>query len=251
MEAIETFEVGNLTVQIHQDQDPESPREWDNLGTMVCWHRRYNLGDVQRTDDPDQFFLELAEEHRAGLEDYLGNKLWTKIVKTDFTVDQAKYDAEKKAYYAEAREIVWRIIDKNYVLLPLGLIDHSGISMYVGSGAHSCDPGGWDSGQVGWIYMSREKIFENWPSRSKTKRLTKALRKEAEEVLRGEVTAYDEYLTGQVYGFVIEDNEGNHVDSCWGFYGLDYCKQEAKQAAEGAIEHEAEEVAKIDRMMAL
>ena len=33
------------TYEIIQDTEPESPRERDNLGTMFCKHRRYNLGD--------------------------------------------------------------------------------------------------------------------------------------------------------------------------------------------------------------
>ena len=32
-------------LKIVQDTDPESPRTWDNLGTMVCFHKRYELGD--------------------------------------------------------------------------------------------------------------------------------------------------------------------------------------------------------------
>ena len=39
-----------------------------------------------------------------------------------------------------------------------------------------------------------------------------------EEVLKAEVKVFDKYLTGQVYGYVIEDEEEEHVDSCWGFY---------------------------------
>lgn len=27
------------------DPEAENPREWDNLGTMVCFHKRYRLGD--------------------------------------------------------------------------------------------------------------------------------------------------------------------------------------------------------------
>ena len=27
------------------DHDAESPREWDNFGTMLCFHKRYDLGD--------------------------------------------------------------------------------------------------------------------------------------------------------------------------------------------------------------
>ena len=34
-------------VRIKRDDYPQNPREWDNLGTMVCGHRRYCLGDEQ------------------------------------------------------------------------------------------------------------------------------------------------------------------------------------------------------------
>ena len=34
-------------VQIFIDDDAQNPRtEWDNLGTMVCFHKRYCLGDT-------------------------------------------------------------------------------------------------------------------------------------------------------------------------------------------------------------
>ena len=43
-------------LEVVQDTDPESPRTWDNLGTMVCFHKRYELGDKTdyRTEDYDQ-----------------------------------------------------------------------------------------------------------------------------------------------------------------------------------------------------
>jgi len=33
------------TIEIYPDLDPTNPRDWDNLGTMVCFHPRYELGD--------------------------------------------------------------------------------------------------------------------------------------------------------------------------------------------------------------
>lgn len=34
------------TINIVQDIEPSNPRtEWDNLGHLICFHRRYNLGD--------------------------------------------------------------------------------------------------------------------------------------------------------------------------------------------------------------
>jgi hypothetical protein len=50
MEAVETKRIGKYEIEIVPDSDPESPREWDNLGTMVCQHRRYNLGDKHDYD---------------------------------------------------------------------------------------------------------------------------------------------------------------------------------------------------------
>jgi len=34
-------------LKILYDEYPENPREWDNLGTMVCGHKRYLLGDKE------------------------------------------------------------------------------------------------------------------------------------------------------------------------------------------------------------
>ncbi len=61
-DAIETFEVGERTVKLYHDDEPGSPREWDNLGHMVCWHRRLNLSDEQiRPEDHGNSFKELRE----------------------------------------------------------------------------------------------------------------------------------------------------------------------------------------------
>ena len=52
----------NINFKVEQDQDPESPREWDNLGTMVCSHRRYELGDDQFNPDDYEGWDELKKE---------------------------------------------------------------------------------------------------------------------------------------------------------------------------------------------
>lgn len=48
-------------LQIWQDEDVESPRLWENLGQMVCWHRRYCLGDPHNFSTPNEF-LEWAKQ---------------------------------------------------------------------------------------------------------------------------------------------------------------------------------------------
>jgi hypothetical protein len=163
------LELGNndyegFNIKIEQDcYHEDGPREWDNLGEMVCFHNRYVLGDKHNFSDPEEF------------SDY--------------------------------------IKDQKVVILPLYLYDHSGIT--ISTGPFSCP---WDSGQVGYIYVTYEKIRKEYG----IQRVTKQWIKKIESYLEGEVKTYDQHLTGDVYGYTIEDENGDLVDSCWGFYGHDF-----------------------------
>ena len=44
-----------------------------------------------------------------------------------------------------------------------------------------------------------------------------------------EVRAWE---AGEVFGFVLKDATGRHLDSCWGFYGWYWCLQAGREAAE-------------------
>jgi hypothetical protein len=38
MEAIKEITTKNKILRIFADENPESPREWDNFGKMICFH---------------------------------------------------------------------------------------------------------------------------------------------------------------------------------------------------------------------
>ena len=177
---IETIEHESISIEIHVDPDPESPREWTNLGEMVCWHREYDLGDRRPQD------WELEALQRGGfplLERYL------------------------------------QIIKQATVVIPLGLIDHSGLSMYAGGGAHRSDAAGWDSGTVGFIFDTPEKREECGTPPD-----------QIEEVLTAEVGTYNDYLTGQVFCYVVA-TDGEDSESLCGIYNYEYAVSEARNAA--------------------
>ncbi len=111
----------------------------------------------------------------------------------------------------------WKENGKSGELLPLYLYDHSEITMRTGSFS---DP--WDSGQIGWIYATAETIRKEY-----SKRITKAVREKVRKLLNAEVETYDMFLTGDVWGYTIKDEDGNRLDSCWGFYGRKYAEEEA------------------------
>lgn len=107
----------------------------------------------------------------------------------------------------------WELRDDVVVAMPLYLIDHSGLAMRCHS-FRDVDPQEWDSGQVGVIYVTREKLLKEFPG----KKITPELIEKARKILISEVKTYDDYLRGNVYGYVVESPDGRDVGSCWGFY---------------------------------
>jgi hypothetical protein len=57
------------------------------------------------------------------------------------------------------------------------------------------------------------------------------------------VKTYSQFLSGEVYGYIVEMGDEN-VDSCWGFYGLDDTISEAKSVADYVNECEPELLAR-------
>lgn len=51
-------------LKISLDEDAPNPRaDSGNLGKMVCWHRRYTLGDEHNYDEPRNFLIDLIEKN--------------------------------------------------------------------------------------------------------------------------------------------------------------------------------------------
>ncbi|MFT7087622.1 MAG: hypothetical protein ACJAZX_001060 [Rickettsiales bacterium] len=49
------FSLGDFAIKIHYDESPDSPRNWDNLGKMGCFHRKYDLGDKHNFANYSEF----------------------------------------------------------------------------------------------------------------------------------------------------------------------------------------------------
>lgn len=130
-------------------------------------------------------------------------------------------------------EIGRKIESGEYIGLPVYAYVHSGATIRAGeTNPFSCP---WDSGRSGWVYTTREKVLAEYGG----KRMTKAIKERALTHLREEVEAFDIYLRGEVYGYVVEhlvDGEWEQRDSCWGYYGLDDVRECGTDAAMDLVE---------------
>lgn len=226
-EVIETSENGLFRVRLVQDEDAQNPREdaVDN-GVMWCRHPDYTLGD-EGTEE----FVEVSHFVDEILEWLSGNAVTEAVAKHV----RRKYGAT--------------------VVLPLYLLDHSGLWMTAGpalparssrrDNPFGVDPGGWDTSYVGFIFDTDKNRAETGCSLDYM-----------EQGLREEVETYSSYLEGDVYGYIVEQKVTEHitvrtpdgkilreedhetwdeVESCWGFIGCDYATEEAKGALKEAM----------------
>ena len=192
--SVDEKRIGKYKIEVIQDESPSSPREDDNLGTMVCFHNRYDLGD----------------EHNYKSGDYNG---WDEMEKNIIKNENVG------------------------VILPLYLYDHSGIT--ISTSPFSCN---WDSGQIGFIFISKEKMLKEYGG----KIVTQTLKDKVTGYLKGEVETYDQYLTGEVYGYRVSEvttcSEGHEheteIDSCWGYYGQEGCMEEGVGIVEYYIKND-------------
>ena len=226
MHAVESFTVDTNTVTIYADPDAESPRDWDNLGTMVCFHKRRSLGEKHNFDDSEAFLYSLLPEAvQTRLEKRAEREhaaAWDKLKAAGYSYGSDASLRASREIDVDHRARLLAEAEKHAVILPLYLYDHSGIT--VSTAPFGCP---WDSGQVGYVYASLDDIRKEFSC----KRVTAKHRAQAEKTLRQEVKTYDQYLTGDVYGYVVADENGDESDSCWGFFGLDYARDEATAAA--------------------
>lgn len=160
-----------MKITIHYDTDSESPRKWENMGVMVAFHKRYNLGD---------------DGHGFNSADY---NSWD-----------------------ELENAILKKFGKNSVILPVYMMDHSGLS--VSTVPYSCP---WDSGQIGFIVAEASRIRECYC----VKRVTKDVRERAARSLKAEVEVYSNFISGNVYGMEMDLEDGSETESVYGFYGND------------------------------
>lgn len=194
MEAIETIEQDGWTAKLYADPDPQSPDDWDNLGTL---------------------------EHSSGFR--FGSPT----------------GEPSRGWGVHARYL--RIFEPLCAMAIAVRIEDYGSN---GARIHECE---YDQSYAnGVIYTTHQRLNELCGESAEYHSP-----EWAREALMGELAVWDQYAEGEVYGYVVEDQAGDHHDSLWGLYGSKYALGEATEALSACIKDESETVAAIERITAL
>jgi len=180
---METTKVGDYVIKIEKEIDSESPRDWEPIGTIVCWDNYNSYGDEHEYDSP-----------RAFIHEVFG--LFTNIDTDELTNEQ----------FVQCETVA----NANNIILPVFKYEHSDVT--ISTTPRSCK---FDSGQIGYIFVSKEYSVEPI-SHKRHKEINNILENEItvyNQYINGDMYWYSVDK--------VEGDEETYIDSCGGFYGYD------------------------------
>jgi hypothetical protein len=196
--------MGKYVLFVVQDDDPSSPDEWgqDDLHMYASW-RRGSVG----TDPPLTF-----SDYQKWDEGY-----WAE--ERDCYDPANPYDAEQLQYLREQWEDCYSTDWKLYPICVLDYGSHGLRLQFTEWGDHD-----------GYIWV-RDSLND-------LEKLAAVVdptigNNDPDKLAEQWLETWNQYLEGDVWAYEVVDTETHDVvDSCCGFYGHDYCREEGMQSLE-------------------
>lgn len=264
-ETVHEEKVGDYTVKIFPDEDPFPPSDCDRPCRIYYPSTHYSFGDehmseeaireivgsfnpfvVRGYDKEGEIFFVLSDGSLSSTAVVYDDEGEAESAKAEFEEQGGKEDIVlcrvERRYSPDQAPDFDLCADEYLAWAPVSAYVHSGQTIWMGR------PGGgppgtncpWDSGTAGIVVLLRSEALKccgkEW--------VDTLTREKAMETMAGYVQEWDNYFTGNVYGYVVEDALGDGVDSCWGFYSDDahppwnQCLDEAIHSARWFVERD-------------
>lgn len=140
--------------------------------------------------------------------------------------DESGLDTTEVNSWEEMRNYICDNLDIA-IIMPVYMIDHGDIHISTGKFNDR-----FDSGQIGFIYVTKETLFLEYG-----KILDDQVILKATQLLNAEIATYSSYVNGDVYGFTISNDMGHELEASWGYYGTDLEENGLMEAARALIDH--------------
>lgn len=130
---------------------------------------------------------------------------------------------ESDSWEDDPGRLIRRARAAGHVILPVWRYEH-------GMRVHAAVEGNpfrcpWDSGGAGFAFMHRDTMLDEIGHGAET-------REKAERLIAAEVDSMSAIEEGDVFAWIVEDDDGETLDSCWGYIrDKEYPIQEARETA--------------------
>lgn len=223
---VETFEVQGLSVEIHTDPGPSDP---EAMTDAPVW-----LGHFHR-----QFWRAPEELPFSNGEQFVA---WYARYNADEREREDEVSVAEMRARAEEMQEQWEVfIVRAYI--------HGSVSLALeGSGAHTRMPDQqWDVSRCGVILIDKVKWHERIGTPPAPEDGVTVDQTDWRKIAEAHVKEWNQYLGGEVYGYVVKDGVADEVDSCWGFYGIEDAREEGRAAAEASAEQLKKEAQEFEK----
>ena len=179
---METYKLSNgRLLGIDYCDYSDSPREWCNLTKCIFFGNYKHYGDTHNFNFNSDF---------NSREDFIN----------------------------EGSDIIKKHFDA-VLVKPVHVYKHSGTSISTNDGyPYNCR---WDSGTIGFVIITKQDLREEYKWKLITQKRLDSVMENIDNVMDSEIKTLSDYIEGNVYGFTIQDENGDTEDSCGGFYGSD------------------------------
>lgn len=213
-----------LKIIIQNDPHAENPREISTtLGTLFVPRNEHLSDDDMRASQTAKDFggdaIKKEFLHKLVRRAYSDEEMIAREERHDVDLEAPANYASFLSDMRDEREleILEEMGRERYEILPVYKYEHSGVALSTTPFRSS-----WDSGQIGWIFVSHDRIEEEGIDRES-----------ARELMEANIDTFSTWVAGEAVGFKVKDpEEGITVDSCWGFYDREYAMERAKSSAE-------------------
>jgi hypothetical protein len=244
MEPVHEEERHGLKIKIMYDQDAQGPAEdHDENLFLVGYHRDFSVSGPRHSLPKDQWKV----SHKSVCQE-CGQRNFTTVEETGNKCGKCGKAARvNKDFYSETRgaclvsqnevaallggkqnstDYEWPAeLAKKYHVFALEAYIHSGVRLALSREGNFPDRQ-WDVSQLGAVFVAKKE----WRRRDS-----------ARKAALGLIQYWNDALSGNVYGYIVEtfsdvDEEGEDIDSCWGFFGDYDAKGGALEEARAAVD---------------
>lgn len=259
----ETEEHKGFTINIYTDENPINPRENSNVSTFVCESRHYNLGDEHCIQDAVNSLFSSYVSSKAIIE-YFCKNYGAKLIPgeegdgcdyfyeyklrncesvfhidadTSMSEDQIASQIEDELGIEEKLELIRETGE--VVLFPISMYEHSGMFLWLGSKWSHCDAQ-WDCSSIGFAYIEKSTAKEE-DMLNPGEEYHNDWKEWAYAMMKAEMNVYNQYLSGEVYGYEVVDEYGDEIGlSCWGYFDRDCMMDCAKSEIDAFLRQVAD-----------
>jgi hypothetical protein len=191
---------GNI-LRVLPDPNPESPDTWENEDVFLVYdHRQFTV--KREGFEPRNIFNALTLEYP------------NEPIRENFEDDEG-YQCAMDEYHADfddCNDIKSKYV--HYFIFPVDAYIHSGVHLSLANTEKYPDRR-WDVSTTGYILVKKEMINLEGENNFQVGE------SEAKEYAENLIQTWNQYLSGEIYGYQILKTENKEIDSCWGFFGDD------------------------------